>query len=74
MVPELTKEQRIANLEKAKQMRKERTELRSQLASRVEIVVDEVELMNTRREAQAPEAMPPQAVEAASVYDSDIPF
>lgn len=35
MVPELTKEQRIANLEKAKQMRKERTELRSQLASGV---------------------------------------
>lgn len=42
--------------------------------SRVEIVVDEVELMNTRREAQSPEAMPPQAVGAASVYDSDIPF
>lgn len=42
--------------------------------SRVEIIVDEVELMNARREAQAPEAMPPQAVEAASVYDSDIPF
>ena len=42
--------------------------------SRVEIIVDEVELMNALREAQAPEAMPPQAVEAASVYDSDIPF
>ena len=42
--------------------------------SRVEIIVDEVELMNARSEAQAPEAMPPQAVEAASVYDSDIPF
>lgn len=42
--------------------------------SRVEIIVDEVELMNARCEAQAPEAMPPQAVEAASVYDSDIPF
>ena len=42
--------------------------------SRVEIIVDQVELMNARREAQAPEAMPPQAVEAASVYDSDIPF
>ena len=42
--------------------------------SRVEIIVDEVELMNARREAQSPEAMPPQAVEAASVYDSDIPF
>lgn len=42
--------------------------------SRVEIIVDEVELMNARREAQAPEAMPPQSVEAASVYDSDIPF
>lgn len=40
----------------------------------VEIIVDEVELMNARREAQAPEAMPPQAVGAASVYDSDIPF
>ena len=38
--------------------------------SRVEIIVDEVELMNARREAQAPEAMPPQAVDAGSVYDS----
>lgn len=44
MVPELTKEQRIANLEKAKQMRKERTELRSQLASGVLNVCDLINL------------------------------
>ena len=44
MVPELTKEQRIANLEKAKQMRKERTELRSQLASGVLTVCDLINL------------------------------
>lgn len=44
MVPELTKEQRIANLEKAKQMRKERTELRSQLASGVLTVRDLISL------------------------------
>lgn len=41
--------------------------------SRVEIVVDDVELMNTRREQQTVDAEP-QAVEAASVYDGDIPF
>lgn len=41
--------------------------------SRVEIIVDEVELMNTRREQQTAEPAP-QAVETASVYDSDIPF
>lgn len=44
-----------------------------QKRSRVEIVVDDVELMNTRREQQTPESEP-QAVEAASVYDGDIPF
>lgn len=38
-------------------------ELTKEQYSRVEIIVDEVELMNARREAQAPEAMPPQAVE-----------
>lgn len=43
-----------------------------QQRSRVEIIVDEVELMNTRRESQGTEQ--PQAVDAASVYDSDIPF
>ena len=42
--------------------------------SKVEIIVDEVELMNARREAQRPEGMPPQPVQAASVYDDDIPF
>lgn len=41
--------------------------------SSVEIVVDDVELMNTRREQQMADPEP-QAVEAASVYDSDIPF
>lgn len=40
--------------------------------SRVEIIVDEVELMNTRREPQGTQE--PLAVETASVYDSDIPF
>lgn len=34
MIPELTEEQRQANLEKAMQMRKERAELRKELASR----------------------------------------
>lgn len=43
-----------------------------QQRSRVEIIVDEVELMNTRRESQGTQQ--PPAVEAASVYDSDIPF
>ena len=44
-----------------------------QKRSRVEIVVDDVELMNTRREQQTADPAP-QAVEASSVYDSDIPF
>lgn len=44
MIPELTDEQRIAALEKAKQMRKQRTELRSQLASRVLTVCDLINL------------------------------
>ena len=44
-----------------------------QKRSRVEIVVDDVELMNTRREQQTADPAP-QAVEAASFYDSDIPF
>ena len=39
--------------------------------SRVEIVVDDVDPMNARRESQGTEQ--PPAVEAASVYDSDIP-
>lgn len=41
--------------------------------SSVEIVVDDVELMNARREQQMADPKP-QAVEAASVYDNDIPF
>lgn len=46
-----------------------------QTRSRVEIIVDEVELMNTRRESQAPEPEPPtQGMNAAGVYDDDIPF
>lgn len=44
-----------------------------QKRSRVEIVVDDVELMNTRREQQTADPAA-QAVEAASVYDSDVPF
>ncbi|WP_417003704.1 single-stranded DNA-binding protein [Adlercreutzia sp.] len=43
-----------------------------QQRSRVEIIVDEVELMNTRRESQG--TAQPQAMDAASVYDRDIPF
>lgn len=43
--------------------------------SRVEIIVDEVELMNARREAQQPEGTPaPAPVQAMSIYDDDIPF
>ena len=43
--------------------------------SRVEIIVDEVELMNARRETQQPEGTPaPAPVQAASIYDDDIPF
>lgn len=43
--------------------------------SRVEIIVDEVELMSTRRETQQPEGTPaPAPVQAASIYDDDIPF
>lgn len=41
--------------------------------SKVEIIVDEVELMNTRRESQAQPSQPPD-MESASVYDEDIPF
>lgn len=48
-------------------------EQNGQRFSKVEIIVDEVELMNARREQQTADAAP-QAVEAASVYDSDIPF
>lgn len=44
-----------------------------QKSSSVEIVVDDVELMNARREQQMADPEP-QAVEAASVCDSDIPF
>lgn len=54
-------------------LRKSTYERDGQTRSRVEIIVDEVELMNTRREQQAADAKP-QAVEAASIYDSDIPF
>ena len=43
--------------------------------SKVEIIVDEVELMSGRRESQQPEGAPqPAPVQAASVYDDDIPF
>lgn len=43
--------------------------------SKVEIIVDEVELMNSRREAQQPEGAPvPEPVQAGSMYDDDIPF
>lgn len=54
-------------------LRKSTYERDGQKRSRVEIIVDEVELMNTRREQQTADAEP-QAVEAANVYDSDIPF
>lgn len=46
-----------------------------QRRSKVEIIVDEVELMNTRREKQQDEGAPaPEPVQAGSVYDEDIPF
>lgn len=54
-------------------LRKSTYERDGQKRSRVEIIVDEVELMNTRREQQTADAEP-QAVEAASIYDNDIPF
>ncbi|WP_130811417.1 single-stranded DNA-binding protein [Olsenella sp. Marseille-P4559] len=41
--------------------------------SRIEVVVDEVELMNTRRETQQPEAAPAQPSEPA-ISDAGIPF
>lgn len=44
-----------------------------QTHSKVEIIVDEVELMNSRRESQQP-TPPQQAEQDASVYDEDIPF
>lgn len=46
-----------------------------QRRSRVEIVVDEVELMNARREPQQPDGAPaPAPVQAGSMYDEDIAF
>lgn len=43
--------------------------------SKVEIIVDEVELMGGRRETQQPEGAPtPEPVQSASIYDDDIPF
>lgn len=43
--------------------------------SRIEVVVDEVELMNTRRESQQHGVTPPpESAPAASMYDSDISF
>lgn len=43
--------------------------------SRVEVIVDEVELMNTRRESQQQDTTPPpQTVQASSIYDEDVPF
>ena len=42
--------------------------------SRVEVTVEEVELMNTRREQQGRADPPPQTIGAASVYDDEIPF
>lgn len=40
--------------------------------SRIEVIVDEVELMNTRRESQQSEPAPAQP--SADVADADIPF
>lgn len=46
-----------------------------QRRSRVQIIVDEVELMSGRRESQQPEGTPaPAPVQATSIYDDDIPF
>lgn len=50
-------------------------EQNGQRFSKVEIIVDEVELMNSRHEAQQPEGAPaPEPVQAGSMYDDDIPF
>lgn len=55
-------------------LRQRKWEKDGQRYSRVEIIVDEVELMNGRREKQPEAYPPPQAVEASGMYNSDIPF
>ena len=49
-------------------------EQEGQRRSRVEIIVDEVELMNTHRRQQGQADPPPRTVEAAIVYGDEIPF
>lgn len=53
MIPELTEEQRQANLEKAMKLRKERAELRSQLKSGVLSVCDLINLAERGDKAAA---------------------
>lgn len=56
-------------------LRKSTYERDGQKIGKVEIIVDEVELMNARRERQQAEGSPaPAPVQAGSVYDEDIPF
>lgn len=54
-------------------LRKSVYEHDGQRRSKVEIVVDEVELMNTRRDKQQ-DGGASAPVQAGSVYDDDIPF
>lgn len=59
----------------AGRLRQSSYEKDGQTRSKVEIIVDEVELMNARREKQQPEGSPkPETVQAGSMYDDDIPF
>ena len=56
-------------------LRQSAYEREGQHRSKVEIIVDEVELMSGRRESQQQVGTPPpQPIEAASVYDDEIPF
>lgn len=70
--PYLTKGTKLAVGGRLRQSSYERD---GQRRSKVEIVVDEVELMNARRERQHPDGAPaPEPVQAGYVYDEDIPF
>ncbi len=53
-------------------LRQHKWEKDGKTRSRIEVVVDDVELLNGKREAQ--DAPTPAPVDAASLYDDDIPF
>lgn len=54
-------------------LRQHKWEKNGQTRSRVEVVVDDVELLNGKRESQTDEPAPAPA-DSASLYDDDIPF